>query len=168
MAEIRGTIFERDYGRFTVLAAPTWDPKQDRYRRPSLGTFKTRDEAVRAALDYNVNQADGVFSLSEVEQRKVRLDRYLDEWLELVGLAWPDVDSDAGTISTRQTIQVDGRSPYVKGPKSRNGCRTIGLGPDTIRQLRRHPNEDERRSTRSRGQLPTRTARRLVGEVHDH
>jgi integrase len=79
-----------------------------------------------------------VSSLSEVEQRKVRLDRYLDEWSEVVGLAWPDVDFDAGTISIRQTIQVDGRSLYVKGPKSRNSCRTIGLGPDTSRQLRRH------------------------------
>jgi integrase len=278
MAEIRGTIFERANGTFAVLAEPTWAPKQNRYRRPSLGTFKTRDEAVRARLDYSVNQADGVFSLPEVEQRKVRLDRYLDEWLELidrerladlitvrtlrdyetvvrchiipylgrrrigelttpmlhrwlldikatgksdrtvqkahrtlhraladsgltvnpaklpnryrpqvrnrkaavyptveqvdafiehvaacdepygshhatlwriaatcgvrrgeiVGLAWPDVDFDAGTISINQTIQVDGRSLYVKGPKSEKGYRTIGLDPETTGQLRRH------------------------------
>jgi len=278
MAQLRGTIFERGNGTFTVLAEPTWDRDRDRYRRPSLGTFKTREEAERARLDYNVNEADGVFSLPEVEQRQVRLDRYLTEWIELldrerladtitirtlrdyetvvrchiipylgrrrigelttpmlhrwlldikatrksdrtvqkahrtlhraladsdlkenpaklpkryrpqvknrkpavfptveqvdafvehvascdnpfgsrhavlwriaattgvrrgevVGLAWPDVDFDFGTISINQTIQVDRRSLYVKGPKSENGFRTIGLDPDTLRHLHRH------------------------------
>ena len=278
MAEIRGTIFERPNGTFTVLAEPTWDPKKNRYRRPSLGTFKTRDEAIRVRHRYNVAEADGVFSLSEVEQRKIRLDRYLTEWLDLierervvgkimlrtqrdyetvvrchivphlgrrrigelttpmlhrwlldikatgvgdrtvqkahrtlhraladsdlkenpaklpkryrpqvrdqkpgvyptveqvdafvehvagcddpygsrhsmlwriaatcgvrrgevVGLAWPDVDFTAGTISINQTIQIDSGSLYVKGPKSTNGYRMIGLDSDTLRQLRRH------------------------------
>jgi integrase len=278
MAEIRGTIFERGNGTFTVLAEPTWDPKRNRYRRPSLGTFKTRQEADRTRLDYNLNEADGVFSLSEVEQRQVRLDRYLDDWLDLlereravgkitlrtqrdyetvvrchitpylgrrhigelttpmlhrwlldvkatgvgdrtvqkahrtlhraladsdlkenpaklprryrpqvrdrkvavyptvgqvdafvghvascddpygsrhallwriaattgvrrgevVGLAWSDVAFSSGTISINQTIQIDSGSLYAKGPKSLNGYRTIGLDPDTLRQLRRH------------------------------
>jgi integrase len=278
MVKLRGTVFERDNGTFTVLAEPTWDRERDRYRRPSLGTFKTREEAERARLSYNVNEADGVFSLPEVEQRKVRLDRYLTEWIglldrerladtitirtlrdyetvvrchiipylgrrrigelttpmlhrwlldikatgksdrtvqkahrtlhraladsgltvnpaklpkryrpqvktrkpaiyptieqvdafiehvascdepsgshhatlwriaatcgvrrgEVVGLAWPDVDFDAGTITITQTIQVDRRSLYVKGPKSANGYRTIGLDPDTLRHLHRH------------------------------
>jgi integrase len=278
MAEIRGTIFERANGTFTVLAEPTWDPKKNRYRRPSLGTFKTREKADRTRLDYNIAEADGVFSPTEVEQRQVRLDRYFDDWLELlerervvgkitlrtqrdyetvvrchivpylgrrsigelttpmlhrrlldikatgvgdrtvqkahrtlhraladsdlkenpaklpkryrpqvrdrkvavyptvgqvdafvehvtscddpygsrhavlwriaattgvrrgevVGLAWSDVDFAAGTISVNQTIQVDSGSLYVKGPKSENGYRTIGLDPETLRQLRRH------------------------------
>ena len=51
MARLRGTILERDNGTFTVLAEPTWDPKKGRYRRPSLGTFKTRKEAERARLE---------------------------------------------------------------------------------------------------------------------
>ena len=84
MAEIRGTIFERANDTFTVLAEPTWDPKKNRYRRPSLGTYKTREEAERTRLDYNIAEADGVFSLSEVEQRQVRLDRYFKDWLELL------------------------------------------------------------------------------------
>ena len=261
MAEIRGTVFARSNGTYTLLAEPTWDPKKNRFRRPSLGTFKTRQEARDARLRYNVNQADGVFSLSEIDLRRVRLDRYLTEWLDLVeqerlagkvtlrtlrdyqtvvrchvipylgrrrigdltttmlhrwlldikaagsgdrtvqkayrtlhraladcelktnpaklpkryrpkvrdrkpgvyptveqvnafidhvaecdepygskfamlwriaatcglrrgeviGLAWPDVDLDAGTISIEQTIQVDRGSLYVKGPKSENG-----------------------------------------------
>jgi integrase len=278
MATVRGTVFERGNGTFTVLAEPTWDPKRNRYRRPSLGTYKTREEADRARLDYNVAEADGVFLLSEVEQRQVRLDRYFEDWLDLlerehlvgkialgtkrdyetvvrihiiphlgrrkigelttpmlhrwlldikatgvgdrtvqkahrtlhraladsdlkenpanlpkryrpqvrdrkpgvyptveqvdafvehvascddpygnrhamlwkiaavtgvrrgevVGLAWPDIDFDAGTISINQTIQNDNGSLYVKGPKSRNGYRTIGLDQDTLRWLRRH------------------------------
>ena len=278
MAEVRGTIFERANGTFTVLAEPTWDPKKNRYRRPSLGTLKTREEAERTRLNYNIAEADGVFSLSEVEQRQVRLDRYFKDWLELlerervvgkitlrtqrdyetvvrchitpylgrrrigelttpmlhrwlldikatgvgdrtvqkahrtlhraladsdlkenpaklpkryrpqvrdqepgvyptveqvdafvehvascddpygsrhsmlwriaatcgvrrgevVGLAWPDVDFSSGTISINQTIQIDSGSLYVKGPKSPNGYRTIGLDPETLRQFRRH------------------------------
>jgi integrase len=278
MAGIRGTVFERANGTFTVLAEPTWDPKRNRYRRPSLGTYKTRQEAERTRLDYSANEADGVFSLPEVEQRQIRLDSYLEEWLDLVererlvgnitlrtqrdyetvvrchivpylgrrrigelttsmlhrwlldlkatsvgdrtvqkahrmlhraladsdlkenpaklpkkwrpqvkdrknavyptveqvntftahvegcaepygsrhavmwrlaattgvrrgeavGLAWPDVDFDAGTISINQTIQIDRGALYVKGPKSENGYRTIGLDSDMVRRLRRH------------------------------
>jgi hypothetical protein len=55
MTTLRGTIFKRGNGTYTVLAEPTWDATQSRYRRPSLGTFKTREEALRARLDYNVD-----------------------------------------------------------------------------------------------------------------
>jgi integrase len=84
VANVKGTVFERPNGTFTVQAESTWDPKQNRWRRPSLGTFKTREEAHNARIRYNVNQADGVFSLSEVDLRRVRLDEYLAEWLSLV------------------------------------------------------------------------------------
>jgi integrase len=57
---------------------------------------------------------------------------------EVVGLSWPDVDFDAETISINQTIQIDSRTLYVKGPKSENGYRTIGLDPETLRALRHH------------------------------
>ena len=278
MVKLKGTIFKRGNGTYTALAEPTWDAKQSRYRRPSLGTYRTREEAVRARLDYNVAAEDGVFSLPGVQQRQIRIERYLAEWLELVererlvgkitvrtqrdyetvvrchivphlgrrrigelttpmlhrwlldikasgksdrtvqkawrtlhraladsdlpenpaklpkryrpqvrtrrpavyptveevdafvghvagcddpygsryarlwriaattgvrrgevvGLAWPDVDLDAGTISVNQTIQIDSGSLYVKGPKSANGYRTIGLDGGTHRFLRRH------------------------------
>ena len=71
MVKLRGTIFERDNGKFTVLAEPTWDPRQNKYRRPSLGTFETRKRAEKELFDYNHDHADGVFSLPEVEQRQV-------------------------------------------------------------------------------------------------
>ena len=45
MAEIRGTIFERKNGTFTVLTEPMWDSTKDRYRRRSLGTYRTRATA---------------------------------------------------------------------------------------------------------------------------
>jgi integrase len=278
MATIRGTVFKRSNGTYTVQAQPTWDPRANRWRRPSLGTFKTREEAQDARLRYNVNQADGVFSLSEIDLRKVRLDEYLVEWLGLVelerlagkialqtqrdyeavvrchivphigrrriadltpemlnrwllgnkiagasdrtvqkayrtlhrafadcelrtnpavlpkryrpkvrdrkprvyptvkqvdefvnhvagcdephgrqysmmwrlvatcgirrgeacGLRWCDIDLKAHTISINKTIQVDRGSLYVKGPKSDNGYRIIGVDPDTVQQLHRH------------------------------
>ncbi len=50
MATVRGTVLERGNGTFTVLAEPTWDPKRNRYQRPSLGTYKTQEEADRARL----------------------------------------------------------------------------------------------------------------------
>jgi len=95
MAEIRGTMFERKNGTFTVLTEPTWDSKKGRYRRRSLGTFGTRDEAIRARLDYNVQSANGVFSLTDVEQRKVRLHQYLAEWIELIDRERPVVQLTA-------------------------------------------------------------------------
>ena len=278
MAEVRGTVFKRPNGTFTALTEPIWDPKRGRYRRSSLGTFKTEQEAEEARLRYSVHQVDGVFSLPEVQQRQVRLDRYLAEWLDLiererqvgkialrtqrdyqtivrcnilphlgrkrigdltaptlhrwlldlgaagigdrtvqkayrtlhraladsdlkenpaslpkryrpkvrdrrpavyptaeevtifldhvaecsdpygsrysvlwriaatcglrrgevVGLAWSDVGLGAASIDVTQTIQVDGGTLYVKGPKSVNGYRTIGLDPVTLQLLRRH------------------------------
>jgi integrase len=84
VAKIKGTVFERPNGTYTAQAAPTWDAKVNRFRRPSLGTYDTPEEAEDARLRYNVNQADGVFSLSEVDLRKVRLDVYLTDWLSLV------------------------------------------------------------------------------------
>jgi hypothetical protein len=94
VARIKGTIFVRSNGTFTVQATPTWDRKRNRFRRPSLGTFKTREEAQNVLLRYNVNQADGVFSLSEIDLRRVRLDEYLSEWLGLV-----EQERLAGTIA---------------------------------------------------------------------
>ena len=84
MATLRGAIFKRGNGTYTALAEPTWDAKQSRYRRPSLGTFKTHEEAVRARLDHNIAAEDGAFSLPGAEQRQIRIDRYLAEWLELI------------------------------------------------------------------------------------
>ena len=278
MVEIRGTVFERPNSTFTALTEPIWDPKRGMYRRLSLGTFKTKQEAGDARLRYHLHQADGVFSLPEVQQRQVRLDQYMAEWLDLigreqqvgkialrtqrdyetvvrchivpylgrrrigdlttpmlhrwlldlkvtgtgdrtvqkayrtlhraladsdlkenpaslpkryrprvkdrkvavyptvdqvtvfldhvaecddvygsrysmlwriaatcglrrgevVGLAWSDVDLGAATIDVNQTIQVDGGTLYVKGPKSANGYRTIGLDPVTVQLLSRH------------------------------
>jgi integrase len=278
MAKLRGTVFERANGTYTAQTEPIWDPKANRTKRPSLGTYATRQEAEQALIDHNSGGAGGVFALSAIEQRQARLDDYLAEWLglvererlvgaitlrtqrdyetvvrhhivpylgrrrigeltaailhrwhldlraggvgertvqkanrtlhrafadselkenpaklpkryrlnvsesrravyptreqvavflehvrdcpsrygsrlgvlwriaamsglrraELVGLAWDDVDLSAGTITINQTLNIDRGSLYVKGPKSENGYRTIGLDPLTTHQLRRH------------------------------
>jgi integrase len=85
MAKVRGTVFRRPNGTFTALTDPVWDPKANKNRRPSLGTYETEEEANRALIDYNSGGSSGVFALTEIQQRAVRLDVYMAEWLELVG-----------------------------------------------------------------------------------
>jgi integrase len=55
---------------------------------------------------------------------------------ELLGLRWPDLDLDAGTLSVRQAVQkIDGAWQFVE-PKSERGRRTIPLPPMAIETLR--------------------------------
>jgi integrase len=56
---------------------------------------------------------------------------------ELLGLRWPDVDLDAGTLRVRQAVQkIDGTWQFVE-PKSVNGRRTLPLCQPAIEVLRR-------------------------------
>ena len=56
---------------------------------------------------------------------------------ELLGLRWPDVDLDAGTLRVRQAVQkIDGEWQFVE-PKSANGRRTLPLCQPAIDVLRR-------------------------------
>lgn len=91
----------------------TWDSKRNRFRRPSLGTFKTEQEAKAARLRYSIAQSDGVFSMSEVEFRRVRLDLYLDEWIELLD---QERRADKITVGTQRDYETVVRShirPYL-------------------------------------------------------
>lgn len=55
---------------------------------------------------------------------------------ELLGLRWPDLDLDAGTLSVRQAVQkIDGAWQFVE-PKSERGRRTLPLPPQAIAALR--------------------------------
>jgi integrase len=59
---------------------------------------------------------------------------------ELLGLRWPDVDLDAGTIRVRQAVQkIDGEWHFVE-PKSANGRRTLPL-PEPARDVLRRQKE---------------------------
>ncbi len=59
---------------------------------------------------------------------------------ELLGLRWPDVDLDAGTIRVRQAAQkIDGTWQFVE-PKSANGRRTLPL-PEPARDVLRRQKE---------------------------
>jgi integrase len=55
----------------------------------------------------------------------------------MLGLRWPDVDLEAGTVRVRQAVQkIDGGWEFVE-PKSANGRRTIPLAPPAVDVLRR-------------------------------
>jgi len=56
---------------------------------------------------------------------------------ELLGLRWPDVDLEAGTLRVRQAIQkIDNQRQFVE-PKSTNGRRTVPLCEPACEILRR-------------------------------
>jgi integrase len=55
---------------------------------------------------------------------------------ELLGLRWPDLDLDAGTLAVRQAVQkIDGAWQFLE-PKSDRGRRTIPLPPMAVAALR--------------------------------
>ena len=56
---------------------------------------------------------------------------------ELLGLRWPDVDLDAGTLRVRGTRQrAEGGGVVVAEPKSAISRRSVALGPDAVDVLR--------------------------------
>lgn len=57
---------------------------------------------------------------------------------ELLGLRWPQLDLDAGTLSvTRRRTRVGYRMTERAGTKTRAGARTIDLDPETVEVLKR-------------------------------
>ena len=57
---------------------------------------------------------------------------------EALGLQWPDVDMEAGTISIRRAwIPVNGVG-QMSEPKTKRGRRTIALDPVTLEALKAH------------------------------
>lgn len=64
---------------------------------------------------------------------------------EALGLAWADVDLDAGTLTVRRALQrVKGKGLVFVDPKSRKSKRTLPL-PDTLAaSLRRHRDRADR------------------------
>ena len=58
---------------------------------------------------------------------------------EVAGLAWEDVDLDAGRLTVRWTLGVVGNKVTWKDrPKSRAGARTMALDPATVHGLRKY------------------------------
>lgn len=59
---------------------------------------------------------------------------------ELLGLHWPEVDLDAGTIRIRWTVYNDKKSgePELVEPKTKKSRRVIMLAPSTVDGLRDH------------------------------
>jgi integrase len=70
---------------------------------------------------------------------------------ELLGLRWPDVDLDAGTMRVRQAVQkIDGAWQFVE-PKSANGRRTVPLCQPAIDVLRQQ--KDQVRTMRAHADM---------------
>jgi integrase len=58
---------------------------------------------------------------------------------ELLGLAWDDVDLDAGTVTIRQALRRGAKGGYELGPtKTTASVRTVRLGPSARTALKGH------------------------------
>lgn len=55
---------------------------------------------------------------------------------EVLGLEWPDVDLDGGTLAVRRTVVEAKGKLFVKEPKSRAGLRAVPLPPLAVAALR--------------------------------
>lgn len=58
---------------------------------------------------------------------------------EALGLTWPDVDLDKGTLTVRRALQrIKGRGLVLSATKSRSSQRTIALPPPLLAELKAH------------------------------
>ena len=56
---------------------------------------------------------------------------------EIVGLWWPDVDLEAGTLTVRRAVVLVDGKPHIKAPKTARSRRTVELDAGTVVSLRR-------------------------------
>lgn len=79
MSQLRvlGSVYQRASGRWTAQSPLCFDPQVGRRRRRSLGTFKTRQDALRALAEFNADRRT-------VEIERQPLGGYLARWLDLV------------------------------------------------------------------------------------
>jgi integrase len=72
---------------------------------------------------------------------------------EALGLAWEDVDLDAGRIAIRRTLVVIGYDTEVSEPKTKKGRRLLTLDPATAAVLRQHREHQEAQHVAAGGAL---------------
>jgi integrase len=56
---------------------------------------------------------------------------------EVLGLAWEDIDLEAGRLSIKKTLIMNGYATMLSTPKTKNGRRLIALDHATISALRK-------------------------------
>jgi integrase len=64
---------------------------------------------------------------------------------EVLGLRWPDIDLEGGTLTVRNTITHTPREIHEGGPKTEAGRRTVPLPAFVGDSLRRHRKKQHRR-----------------------
>jgi integrase len=75
------------------------------------------------------------------------MERVLLTICEVLGLAWSDVDLDAGTVRVRRTLQkLDGQFVFGE-PKSARSRRVLTLPDVVVSALRRQPEITRSRAT---------------------
>jgi integrase len=57
---------------------------------------------------------------------------------EALGLMWPDLDLDRGTVSIRRALVLVGNTPTLSQPKTEAGRRSIPLATQAVSALRSH------------------------------
>ena len=81
--KVPGSVYRRANGRWIALSPEVYDADREEWRRIGLGTYGTRAEAEIELKRFNESISSSR-ALSSAEIRGMRVDRYLDNWLELV------------------------------------------------------------------------------------
>lgn len=129
MRQLKGTVWPRPNGTWTVQGEKEWDPKTNRFVRPSLGTFTTKVEAEVAQVAYTDQVNRDAFALDEAELRKMPVARYLTDWVGLL-----EREASTGKIARRTYIDYESVVRCHLIP--RVGSLTVGsINPSVIRRM---------------------------------
>ena len=79
---LSGTVWQRPNGSWTLQGVWTWDPKKERDRRPTIGTFETEAEALAAQVEYTAQLNAEKFLLADLDLRRMPVSAYLRHWKE--------------------------------------------------------------------------------------
>src|SRR3972149_553572 len=77
---LKGTVWQRPNGRWSVLTPEMYDPKVGRNRRIALGTFDSEEKAEEARRTW-VHKGGGAPPTAELPTRPLTVATYLRNWL---------------------------------------------------------------------------------------
>lgn len=113
---------------------PALDVELPKEKRPG--------QSIRAL---NAEQAQTLLKVTEEDRLHAMFVLALDSGCrpeEYLGLCWPEVDLEAGSIRVLKVlVRLRGQSWSLEEPKTKSSRRTIKLSPPTVAALRRHKAE---------------------------